>query len=192
MYLFSAVIGPGAAERSETRRTVAWLGGYVIYELPLELSLSHVADRLNLLTDRPLAFSRSFLSTVLSHAQCLTSHKQSTEPFPSTVPPYFQFPESPPCYSNTQITYHVNITAFFHEVQLYSQLNGHPLSCPSSHPIRRDFQNQHPSFGCHWIADESLGSLLVGVKYSSKTPARGLSPPTVPLIPIPSRPNVRH
>ncbi|KIK02064.1 hypothetical protein K443DRAFT_542775 [Laccaria amethystina LaAM-08-1] len=51
-----------------------------------------------------------------------------------------------------QTTNHVNIEDFLHEVQLYNQPNGHPLSYPSPRPIRTDFQYQHPQrntfFGC--------------------------------------------
>ena len=60
---------------------MAWLWGYVGYEMPLELSLNHIANCLNLLTGCPLACLRSSLSTALSDAQYLTSLEQSTEHF---------------------------------------------------------------------------------------------------------------
>ena len=54
--------------------------------------------------------------------------------FPSTFLSHFQFQESPPCYSDTQTIYHVNIEAFSHELQLYNQLDSHLLSCRSPSP----------------------------------------------------------
>lgn len=190
-------MGLGAAGRSETGRTVAWLSGYVIYDMPLGLSLSHIADCLNLLTDRPLTCSRKFLGVVLSNAQYLTFHKQSTELFLSTVPPHFQFRESPPRYYDTQTACHVNIEAFSHDLQLCNRLNSHLLCCPS--PIFKiSTPNATPPLdvNCGRVSAMPFStSPSCRVKYSGKSPMTGLSPPTAPLIPIcgfPSRPKVRH
>ena len=77
------------------------------------------------------------------------------------------------------LTYHVNSGALPPELQLYCQLDSHLLPYLSPSPIRRDFQNQHPSTQHLWMpfAEESLRSLpppplLAGVEY--KAPARGL------------------